>query len=77
MIGVLGAVFLGHGDLTKWYMTRDAHYIANFVTERHAVPSGIFRDSERPQRFSSYTIVMSHIIVSRPSSYEEANKPAD
>ena len=41
----LGAVFLGHSDLTKWYMTQDAHYIASFVTERNIVSSDIFRDS--------------------------------
>lgn len=63
----LDVVFLGHGGFTKWYKTQDAHHIASFVIERHLVPSGTFRESQRPQRFSSYTILMSHII-SEPCS---------
>jgi hypothetical protein len=38
----------------------------------HATPNGIFRESKRPQRFSSYMALMSHIIDSELSSYEEA-----
>nr|QHR90809.1 hypothetical protein Q903MT_gene4835 [Picea sitchensis] len=40
--------------------------------ERIAAPRGSFRESKRPQRFSSYMALMSHIIDSEPSSYEEA-----
>jgi hypothetical protein len=40
--------------------------------EGHAAPSGTFRESKRRQRFSSYMALMSHIIDSEPSSYEEA-----
>jgi hypothetical protein len=40
--------------------------------EGHAVPRGTFRESKRPNRFSSYMALMSHIIDSEPSSYEEA-----
>jgi hypothetical protein len=38
----------------------------------HATPSGTFGESKRSQRFSSYMALMSHIIDSKPSSYEEA-----
>jgi hypothetical protein len=41
--------------------------------EGHAAPHGTFRESKRPQRFSSYIAAMSHIIDSEPSSYEEAS----
>jgi hypothetical protein len=40
--------------------------------ERIAAPRGSFRESKRPQRFSSYMALMSHIIDAEPSSYEEA-----
>lgn len=40
--------------------------------EKNAAPSGTFRESKRPQRFSSYMALMSHIIDSEPSNYEEA-----
>jgi hypothetical protein len=40
--------------------------------KRHAAPLDAFRESKRPQRFSSYMALMSHIIDSEPSSYEEA-----
>jgi hypothetical protein len=40
--------------------------------EGHATPSGTFRERKRPQRFLSYMALMSHIIDSKPSSYEEA-----
>jgi hypothetical protein len=39
--------------------------------EGHASPRGTFRESKRPKRFSSYMELMSHIIDSEPSSYEE------
>jgi hypothetical protein len=39
--------------------------------EGHAAPSGTFRERKRPHRFSSYMTLMSHIIDSKPSSYEE------
>jgi len=39
--------------------------------KRHAAPSGTFRDNKRPQKFSIYMTLMSHIIDSKPSSYEE------
>ena len=39
--------------------------------EKHAAPRGSFRESKRPQRFSSYMALMSHIINSEPSTYEE------
>jgi hypothetical protein len=38
----------------------------------HASPNGTFRESKRPHKFSSYLALMSHIIDSEPSSYEEA-----
>jgi hypothetical protein len=41
--------------------------------EGHATPRGTFKESKRPQRFSSYIATMSHIIDSEPSSYEEAS----
>jgi hypothetical protein len=41
--------------------------------EGHAGPRGTFRESKRPQRFSSYIAAMSHIIDYEPSSYEEAS----
>jgi hypothetical protein len=40
--------------------------------EGHATPGGTFRERKQPQRFSSYMEFMSHIIDSKPSSYEEA-----
>jgi hypothetical protein len=40
--------------------------------KRHATPSGTFRESKQSQRFSIYMALMSHIIDSEPSSYEEA-----
>jgi hypothetical protein len=36
-------------------------------------PRGTFRESKRPQRFSSYVAAMGHIIDSEPSYYEEAS----
>jgi hypothetical protein len=40
--------------------------------EGHATPRGIFRESKRPQRFSSYVSAMSHIIDTEPSCHGEA-----
>jgi hypothetical protein len=34
---------------------------------------GTFKESKRPQRFSSYIAAMNHIIDYEPSSYEEAS----
>jgi hypothetical protein len=40
--------------------------------EGHASPRGIFRESKRPHRFSSYISAMSHIIDIEPSCHGEA-----
>ena len=40
--------------------------------EKHATPCGSFRERRRPQRFSRYMVLMSHIIDSDPSTSEEA-----
>ena len=40
--------------------------------EKHATPSGSFKEIRRPHIFSSYIALMSHIIDYVPSSYEEA-----
>jgi hypothetical protein len=40
--------------------------------ERHATPIGTFRESRSLQRFSIYVVVMSKIIDSGHSSFEEA-----
>ena len=40
--------------------------------EGHEAPHGSLRESKRPQRFSSYVALMSHIIDSKPTTYEEA-----
>ena len=37
--------------------------------EGHKVPHGTYRESKRPQRFSSYVALMSHIIDSEPTTY--------
>jgi len=42
--------------------------------ENHATPNSSFRESKRPHKFSSYMALMSHIIESEPSSYEETAK---
>ena len=41
-------------------------------TEGHVAPRGTFRESKRPRIYSCYAANMSHIIDSKPSSYEEA-----
>jgi hypothetical protein len=40
--------------------------------EGHATPKGSFRESKRPHKFSSYVALMSNIIDSEPSTFEEA-----
>jgi hypothetical protein len=40
--------------------------------EGHATPRGTFRESKRPQIFSSYVSAMSHIIDTEPSCHGEA-----
>jgi hypothetical protein len=40
--------------------------------EGHAAPRDTFRESKRPQRFSSYVSAMSHIIDTEPSCHGEA-----
>jgi hypothetical protein len=40
-------------------------------TEGHAAPRGTFRESKRPQRFSSYVSAMRHIIDTKPSYHGE------
>ena len=42
--------------------------------EGHESPHGTFRESKRPQRFSSYVALMSHIIDSEPTTYEDASR---
>jgi hypothetical protein len=39
--------------------------------EGHATPKGSFRESKRPHKFSSYVALMSNIIDSEPSTFEE------
>jgi hypothetical protein len=42
--------------------------------EGHAAPKGSFRESKRPHKFSSYVVLMSKIIDSKPSTFEEVAK---
>ena len=42
--------------------------------EGHEAPRGIHQESKRPQRFSSYVALMSHIIDLEPTTYEEASR---
>ena len=42
--------------------------------EGHKAPHEIHRESKRPERFSSYVTLMSHIIDSEPTTYEEASR---
>ena len=53
-------------------MTKEAIRDTLQEAEKHATPSGSFKESKRPHRFSSYMALMSHIIDYEPSSYEEA-----
>ena len=43
--------------------------------EKHATPSGSFKERRRPHRFSSYMTLISHIIDYEPSSYDEVTNP--
>jgi hypothetical protein len=38
----------------------------------HGTPKGSFRESKRPHKFSSYVALMSNIIDSKPSTFDEA-----
>ena len=40
--------------------------------EGYVAPKGSFRESKRPHNFSSYVALMSNIIDSEPSTFEEA-----
>lgn len=42
--------------------------------KQFATPRGTFRESKRPQRFSSYAALMCNLIETEPSSVEEASK---
>ena len=42
--------------------------------ERYEAPHGSLRERKRPQRFSSYVALMSHIIDSEPTTYEDASR---
>jgi hypothetical protein len=42
--------------------------------EGHATPKGSFRERKRPHKFSNYVALMSKIIDSKPSTFEEAAK---
>lgn len=39
--------------------------------EGHVAPRGTFRESKRPHRYSIYMTLMSHVIGSKPSIYED------
>ena len=40
----------------------------------HEAPHGTFQERKIPLRFSSYVALMSHIIDSEPTTYEEASR---
>jgi len=42
--------------------------------EKHAAPSGTFKERKRPQRFASYVVLVSNISDTEPSLFDEANK---
>jgi hypothetical protein len=42
--------------------------------EKHKAPSGTFRQSKKPKRFSSYAALMTSIVNAEPSTFEEAVK---
>ena len=42
--------------------------------EGHEAPHDTFRESKRPQSFSSYVALMSRIINSEPTTYEKASR---
>jgi hypothetical protein len=39
--------------------------------EKHVAPHGTFRESKKPHIFSSYMVLMSHIIDAEHSSFEK------
>jgi hypothetical protein len=39
--------------------------------KKHTTPNDTFRERKRPHIFSSYITLISHIIDSKPSSYQE------
>jgi hypothetical protein len=41
---------------------------------RHKAPSGTFRESKRPKRYSSYATLMTSLVNAEPSTFEEAVK---
>ena len=59
--------------IVSWKRPRWAQQTLQDV-EGHEAPHGTFRESKRPQRFSSYVAFMSHIIDSEPTNYEEASR---
>jgi len=42
--------------------------------EKHAAPSGTFKESKRPHRFAGYVALVSNISDVEPSLFDEANK---
>jgi hypothetical protein len=40
--------------------------------EKHATPSGTFKESNTPQRFLGYVALMAHISTAEPTNYEDA-----
>jgi hypothetical protein len=42
--------------------------------EKYGAPNGSFKESKRPQPYSSYMALLSDIIDVEPTSYEEAAK---
>ena len=42
--------------------------------EGHEAPHEIHQESKRPQRFSNYVALMSHVIDSEPTMYEETSR---
>jgi len=40
--------------------------------EGHAALQGIFKESKRPKRYSSYVALMTKLIDFKPSNFEEA-----
>ena len=40
--------------------------------EKHVAPSGTFRESNKPQRFSGYVALMAQISDAEPTNYEDA-----
>jgi hypothetical protein len=42
--------------------------------EKHKSPSGTFKQSKKPKRFSSYATLMTSIVNAEPSTFEEVVK---